>query len=191
MIDVDYLERVIRDCEIIEIPTAQVLYRGTFEGEPGEYPNMNIITGVKTFAFDQQEALKYADPNPLTNLACKRPRSSDARSVLFTASLVARCHAFVWQNLGRHFQAAGITDYRPFEQQQLFPIARRALGNSLVAGYVTNKDLSQAYEAVIDTSRVGLCHVSTRYVEFGNPPVGNFPLGLGLHSGRFRPTMNA
>lgn len=166
VINVDYLERAISDCEIVEIPAAQVLYRGTFEGEPGEYPDMNIITGVKTFAFDRQEALKYADPDPQANPAGKRPRNSDARSVLFTVSLVARCRAFVWQNLGRHFLAAGITDYRNFEQQYLFPIARRALDDSLVAGYVTSKDLSQAYEAIIDTGRVSLCHVSVQYMKF-------------------------
>lgn len=156
MIDIDYLERHFRGCQVVEIPAFHVLYRGTFEREPNEYPDLNIITGVKTFAFDKSVALNYAHRDPKKNHAYKSPRDPVARSVLFTVTLLAKCRAFVWQDLKTHITAAQITDYWRFEREELFPIARRALGDPLIVGYVTNPDLSDAYEAVIDTSRAHL-----------------------------------
>lgn len=160
MTDICYLEKVFRKCQIVEIPVSHLLYRGTFEGEPNEYPGLNIITGVKTFAFDRSVALCYAHRDAQKNHACKRPRAPEARSVLFTSTLLARCRAFVWQDLKTHIAAAQIPDYWHFEREELFPIARRALADPLIAAYVTNPDLSDAYEAIVDTSRAPLRSVA-------------------------------
>jgi hypothetical protein len=80
--------------------------------------------------------------------------------VLFAVTLLAKCRALVWLDLKKHIAAAKIVNYFDFEREELFPIARRALEDPLIAGYVTNPRLSVAYEAIIDTSRAHLQSVA-------------------------------
>lgn len=157
--NIEYLKDSIARFNIIDLPARQVLYRGTFDDERNEYPEMNIITGVKTFAFERAEALRYADPDPGVNPCPGKPNALPGRGVLFTVKLLSPCRVLVFENLSTHYTEAQVYDYRQFEQEVLFPMVREVHGDPFIAGYVTTRNLSDAYEAVIDTSRCYFCSV--------------------------------
>lgn len=153
--DKDYLRSIIRNCEVATIPAGTVLYRGSFEGWPNEFPEDRVIAGVKTFAFRREVALAYASRDCGVNPFPGRiPADSTLRPVVFELVLDQPCLAFIWPNPGFHYAAAsdlGFQDVFEFERNELLPLVRTCTGTPGIAGYVTNRDTSIAGEAVLDT----------------------------------------